>query len=113
VIAPLLLIASLAQAEDLSKATRGLLLASDCEEEICRSYTIEVSQKFVRLPIKKQVGMVKKFCNGLDKLASEYEDWSIQSCVFRYQGQDIAYQATDGRVLVEPWYVAALAALRD
>ncbi len=74
---------------------------------MCASYAIEVSQKFVRLPIKKQAKIVTDFCHKLDEQAD------VQSCIFRYHGEDIGYETTTGRVEFEAWYISALAALRD
>lgn len=109
---------AVAGAEDLSKFTKGLLLTSDCEAEICRSYSVAVAKKFVRLPITRQLFIVRKFCAGLDETATQYEDaeghdWKIGTCIFTYKGEDIIYRAIDGQVYPEGWYVAALAALRD
>lgn len=117
-IPALLLIASLANAEDLSKATRGTLLSTDCDAELCHSYDVEVSKKFVRMPIARQLQTVSQFCGNVEKLASDYQDedgheWTIDSCIFRYHGRDIIYRDPSGRAVAEPWYVAALAALRD
>ena len=114
----LILIATPVAAENLSKATKGLILSTDCNEEICRSYTMAVSQKFVRLPIKRQMTIAGEFCHKLDVGAEAYEDedgkpWVIQSCLFTYDGEDIMFRANDGRIELEGWYVAALAALRD
>ncbi len=112
------LLASSALGEDLSKATKGVILSTDCDSEICTSYNVEVSKKFIRFPIAKQLQIVGEFCARLDSMAEDYETedghpWAIQSCVFRYRGHDIVFQSTDGRALAEAWYVASLAALRD
>ena len=105
-------------AEDLSKFTGGLLMSSDCDAEICRSYTIEVSKKFIRLPIKRQLSIVGKFCAAIDETAEDYEDgdgkpFRVGLCVFQYNGRDIIYRTTGAHAAAEGWYVAALAALRD
>ncbi len=118
VILAALALTTAASAEDLSKATKGVLLSSDCDADVCHSYTIAVSQRFVRLPIKRQAALVHDFCARLDKGAEDYQEedgspWTVQSCIFQYQGADIAYQAQDGHAQFEPGYVMALAALRD
>lgn len=118
VLLTILTLTSSVSAEDLRKATKGLLVSSDCNEEVCHSYRIEVSQRFVRLPVKRQLGIVHDFCAALDKGAEDYQDedgkdWTIQSCVLTYHDQDIAFRANDGRAQFEAAYIAALAALRD
>jgi len=87
----------------------GLLLSTDCDEYACSSYQIQVSKKFVRLPIKKQVELTRKLCTKLD----DGVESGVQSCIFQYRGEDIMWLATTGLVEVEPTYVMALAALRD
>ena len=113
VAAVLLVITFATSAHAQTFKASGLILSDDCEEDACGGYTFQVSKKFVRMPIPKQVAATKQGCDKLGKFLSEHEDINLQICIFQYNGQDILYQTNDGRIEVEAWYIAALAALRD
>ncbi len=87
----------------------SLIASTDCNEAACASYEMQVTKRFVRLPIKKQIELTGKLCQRLN----DGVEGGVQSCIMQYHGEDIMWLATTGRVEVEPAYIAALAALRD